>query len=599
MPPATIPAVCLLLLSAASPWKEIDYGTKNILVDPRCSRLPTDLLGPFVKRGDGAVLAAGPQHASISRDNGRTWETRSLFRQPDRFESRGEGAMFRTRDGTVLFAFLNKKEQKIHWDQKNGGPQPDCQLPVYVIRSLDDGETWQEPQQLQTGWSGAIRQMIQLRSGNIVLISQQAVRDPGRHVSFAYVSHDEGKTWQKGEVIDLGEYGGYGDHGGGIEGTVAELRDGRLWLLLRTYRGVFTEAFSKDGGLTWHDIRPSKIAASGSPGLLSRIHDGRLVLLWNRYIDPVKKMGRREQLSMAFSEDDGKTWGEPAVIGYDPMVPGDKEPQHRLSYAYLYEHEPGQFWITTMQGPLRIALRERDFLPPRLSEQTYEARPLSGTPIEIDGRADEPAWNSAQAIATFRLPWNPEQPPGTQFRALYDDSYLYFTFDMDDADIVAIENLSDEADAVLEDRAELYFAVDDQMARYFCAEIDSRGRVFDYSASYYRKFDQSWKLDGLTTAARLRDGGYVVEGRIPLKTLTDLGFPSPKPGARIRCGIFRAEFSHDRDARTSPAKPSIHNLGRQTQGPPPIERWMSWIDPRTVEPDFHVPTSLGWLKFAE
>ena len=37
-------------------------------------------------------------------------------------------------------------------------------------------------------------------------------------------------------------------------------------------------------------------------------------------------------------------------------------------------------------------------------------------------------------------------------------------------------------------------------------------------------------------------------------------------------------------------KESIHNLGRQLDVPPPIEAWMSWIDPKTEEPDFHVPT---------
>ncbi|HPA18360.1 MAG TPA: exo-alpha-sialidase [Verrucomicrobiae bacterium] len=592
-------ALPLLLLLAATPWKEIDFGTKKILVDPRCERLPTDLLGPFVKRGDGAILAAGPKDASISHDNGRTWRPRPLFREPDRFESRGEAAILRTRDGTILFAFLNAKEQKLSWDQKKGGPQPDCQLPVYVIRSLDEGETWQEPQRLQTGWSGAIRQMIQLRSGRIVLISQQAVRDPGRHVSFAYVSDDEGQNWEKGDVVDLGEYGGYGDHGGGIEGTITELADGRLWLLLRTYRGSFTEAFSKDGGLTWENIRPSKILASGSPGLLQRLHDGRLLLLWNRYIDPEKRTGRREQLSMALSEDDGATWGEPAVIAYDPMKPGDKEPQHRLSYPYLYEHVPGEFWITTMQGPLRVALHERDFSAPRLSETTYRARFLPKAQIKIDGNPDEPDWGQAEALRAFRFPWNPDPVPSTEFRAICDADHLYFAFDVDDADIVALDDFTDEADAVLEDRAELYIALDDQMTRYFCVEIDSRGRPFDYSASYYRQFVRKWKFDGLATAAHVRQGGYNVEGSIPLKSLEALGFPPLKPGARIRWGIFRAEFSHDRSGKSAPAKPSIHNLGRRMKDPPPIERWMSWVDPRTTEPDFHVPTSLGWLEVAE
>ena len=41
---------------------------------------------------------------------------------------------------------------------------------------------------------------------------------------------------------------------------------------------------------------------------------------------------------------------------------------------------------------------------------------------------------------------------------------------------------------------------------------------------------------------------------------------------------------------------TIHNRGRKLDGPPPIEAWISWGDPQTPEPDFHVPSSLGWLE---
>jgi hypothetical protein len=321
------------------------------------------LFGPFVTLGDGSVLASDAQQVHVSADEGRTWQARPLFQEPDKFLGRGEGALLRTREGVVVHVFLNGKEQALRWDQAKGGPQEDCRLPVYVTRSLDEGRTWETPQLLQEGWCGAIRQMIQLRSGRIVLVSQKAVRDPGRHVSLTYVSDDQGKTWKPSNTIDLGAYGGYGDHGGGIEGTVVERRDGKLWMLLRTPQGCFSEATSDDGGLTWKDVRPSKIEASGSPGTMVRLADGRLALFWNRYIDKVKKTGRREQLSMAFSDDDGATWSEPVVIGYDPMKPGDRESDHRLSYPYVYERAPGLLWVTTMQGKLRVRLRESDFLP--------------------------------------------------------------------------------------------------------------------------------------------------------------------------------------------------------------------------------------------
>ena len=46
-----------------------------------------------------------------------------------------------------------------------------------------------------------------------------------------YYSDDLGKTWNASDAIDHGAYGGYGDHGGGIEGTVLEKQNGELKLL--------------------------------------------------------------------------------------------------------------------------------------------------------------------------------------------------------------------------------------------------------------------------------------------------------------------------------------------------------------------------------
>ena len=92
--------------------------------------------------------------------------------------------------------------------------------------------------------------------------------------------------------------------------------------------------------------------------------------------------------------------------------------------------------------------------------------------------------------------------------------------------------------------------------------------------------------------------GYVVEGRIPLKNLAAvLQLPAILPGVKIRCGLYRAEFSHDRSGRPVDQKKTLHNLGRKIEGPPPIEEWISWVDPKVKEPDFHIPASLGWLEF--
>ena len=343
-------------------FAQAEAAPKKIQLHPKCQKLPTMQLGPFTRLADGSALTMSGTNALVSKDDGKTWASTPAFKDTKRFKPWPGGAILRTHDGVVLYAFMNAGERGGKWDQKTGGPKPDLRLPVYVVRSLDDGKTWEEPKLVQDGYCGCIHQMIQLKNGRVVLASQLAVRDPGRHVTVTYASDDNGKNWVQSNIVDLGRYGGYGDHGGGIECTIVQLKDGRVWMLLRTYRGKFSEAYSHDNGLTWKDVRPSKIAASGSPGILHRMASGRIVLLWNRFIDPVKRTGRREQLSMAFSEDEGKTWAEPVVIGYDPLQPGNRQSAHRLSYPNVYEHRPGELWITTGQGPLRVKLYEKDFV---------------------------------------------------------------------------------------------------------------------------------------------------------------------------------------------------------------------------------------------
>ena len=70
----------------------------------------------------------------------------------------------------------------------------------------------------------------------------------------------------------------------------------------------------------------------------------------------------REELSLAFSDDEGKTWSKPTVIAHsrDSERKGSKR---WISYPYVFEINPGELWITTMQGGLRVTLSEADFIP--------------------------------------------------------------------------------------------------------------------------------------------------------------------------------------------------------------------------------------------
>lgn len=337
-------------------------------VHPRTSPMPTSHQGPFVRLDEKSILTVDKSHALISSDGGETWSSFELFDEPEKYTVRPERALIHTKEGAVILAFTNNSERHWTWSSKLHDA-PGAKLPTYVTRTTDGGTSWEEPTLLHEEWTGAVRDMIQTESGRIVFTSMMLLHNPGRHSVVTYSSADNGKTWDRSNIIDLG---GSGNHGGVSEGTLTRLRDGRLWLLMRTNLDRFWSAYSEDG-MDWRTFEPSQIQASSAPGLIQRLDSGRLVLFWNRlYPEGESSYPRRggdgnwtgypvtnfrQELSMAFSENDGQSWSEPVVIAR-----GKDNRKNRIAYPYVFEFEPGRLWVTTMQGGLRIQLSESDFV---------------------------------------------------------------------------------------------------------------------------------------------------------------------------------------------------------------------------------------------
>ena len=88
---------------------------------------------------------------------------------------------------------------------------------------------------------------------------------------------------------------------------------------------------------------------------MARLADGRIALLWNHPPRHRPDSGSsREELSLAFSSDECATWSPPQVVAANYGAGG------RVSYPYLYERKPGELWITTMQGGLRMKINVAD-----------------------------------------------------------------------------------------------------------------------------------------------------------------------------------------------------------------------------------------------
>ncbi|MBX3178736.1 MAG: exo-alpha-sialidase [Candidatus Hydrogenedentes bacterium] len=352
-------------LALSIPGGSAPAAEEALWLHPKVAPLPTETMGPFVRLPDNRILAVDSHNVLSSGDEGQTWESWPLETGMD-FEVSNERALLVTREGALILACMNLKERVWKWNSAIHDADPGTTLPTYALRSLDFGKTWETPQKLHDEWSGCVRNMIQTRDGAIVFTAMRLLNRPGRHSVLTYTSRDNGVSWKPSNVVDLG---GRGHHGGATEATVLELNDGRLWKLIRTNLGRFWQAWSDDS-VYWRTIAPSDIPASSAPGQLLRLASGRVMLVWNRPFpdgetsfplrggdnewSEVPVSNHRWEVSLAFSEDDGATWTDPAVLA--------KRKDASLAYPYLFERAPGEIWLTTMQGGIRIAFRESDFV---------------------------------------------------------------------------------------------------------------------------------------------------------------------------------------------------------------------------------------------
>ncbi len=201
------------------------------------------------------------------------------------------------------------------------------------------------------------------------------------------------------------------------------------------------------------------------------------------------------------------------------------------------------------------------------------------TPFICNGRLDEPFWQQAELIRDFSFPWSDKTPPATEFRAAVVEDWLAVAFVVEDHDVIAVPAWTTESTLDGEDRVEIFFACDADLKRYYCLEIDPLGRVHDYAASYYRRFDSHWNLAGLQTSARRTSDGYIVEFAVPLNELSRLLGQSVRDGSVLRIGLFRAQFTEGSRGES-------------------VDDWLSHVRPDTTSPDFHVPSAF-WNWTAE
>ena len=184
------------------------------------------------------------------------------------------------------------------------------------------------PRRIRSPFSFRMNKATVLSTGEWVLPVVHALEplagwagfDP-KQVFGAAVSTDEGKTWTL--------HGAVKTEKAGLENMIVELKDGRLWMLIRTEK-VLWESHSSDKGRTWTKGRPTTIATPHSRFFIRRLASGNLLLV-NHY-----KFTGRSHLTAQLSTDDGATWNDGLLL----------DERTGVSYPDGVQDKDDLIWIT-------------------------------------------------------------------------------------------------------------------------------------------------------------------------------------------------------------------------------------------------------------
>jgi hypothetical protein len=176
------------------------------------------------------------------------------------------------------------------------------------------------------------------------------------------VSYDRGKTFELKIGPDIPDRH-FDEH------MITELKDGRLWMLVRTNYGI-GESFSSDGGNTWTPGQDSGLGGPNSRFFIRRLQSGKLLLV-NHIVDP-ERPAIRQKLTAWLSKDEGKSWQGGLLL----------DEREGVSYPDGCQDKDGNIWIIYdheryKEGNILFAkFTEQDVLAGKLVSDSSELKTL-------------------------------------------------------------------------------------------------------------------------------------------------------------------------------------------------------------------------------
>ncbi|WP_248927556.1 sialidase family protein [Paenibacillus hamazuiensis] len=254
----------------------------------------------------------------------------------------------RSEQNPVLFQAPDGKLWLLHTSNE---PHDQKTSRVVCRISEDRGAAWGETTVLHEGPGIFLRQpLLVLANGDWLLPAYYCKL--GGHYSVVLISTDQGKTWSEYEVADSVHR---------VQMSVVALQDGTLYAVFRSRQAerIYTSV-SRDNGRTWTAPARSELPNNNSSIQLTRLQNGHLALIYNnssmerdqfRWVQSKGEFRRkplRTPLTLAISEDEGKTWPyyrnvqtadleyKESEIGYSyPAIVQSRDGKIHIAFSYL------------------------------------------------------------------------------------------------------------------------------------------------------------------------------------------------------------------------------------------------------------------------
>ena len=222
----------------------------------------------------------------------------------------------------------------------------------WLCRSRDGGRTWSEREALPSGFLGPVKNKPLLVGRRLVCGSSTETDGWRFHVELYDL---DSRQWQYVGPVEstlaMKTDDGRQHPIDCIQPSILQLADGRLQVLMRTHNARLATSFSSDGGLTWTPVTLTDIENNQSGTDAVTLADGRHALVYNNFATlPLTRKGPRTPLSLAISNDDGRSWHHVLTL--------EDSPAGEYSYPAIVQGRDGTLHITYTWQRRRIAYKQ-------------------------------------------------------------------------------------------------------------------------------------------------------------------------------------------------------------------------------------------------